>query len=219
LFLEFFNFFRKFVSNWQNEVSGSFVIISKFRWGQSATELLPYLLTAGDRPLLNVPSPPQHTVACLAAHKQLLAPRHCLACSYLDRSAALAFFFPTTTDKLLIPLARHRATARYFLKLITQSRSPLPCASFEPARPALMCMCHPRAAVFLTHSQCAAELGRVMDSALRWVSPSAKKCLRFTVSFYRSSLHQLHYYRLLGPSPSSCCRGGCRRAAIVVAIL
>jgi hypothetical protein len=180
--------------------------------------MLPYLLTAGDRPLLHIPSPTtthSSLLGCAQAAAGTAPLPRLLISGPIDRPA---FFFPTATDKLLIPLARHRATARYFLKLITQSRSPLPCALFEPARLALMCMCHPRAAIFLTHSQRAAELGRVVDSTLRCISPSASNCLRFTVSFCRSSLHQLHYYRLLGSSPSSCCRGGCRHAAIVVAI-
>jgi hypothetical protein len=108
-----------------------------------------------------------------------------LAHIWTEPGRTSSFFFPTATIKLLIPPAKHHATTCSFLKLITQSHSPLPCASSKPAHPTLMCLYRPRVAIFLAPGQRIVELGRAAARALRSALPSTSKHLRFAMSSCR----------------------------------
>jgi hypothetical protein len=84
LLLQIFNFYRKFESNLEFPFSGSFIIISKFSWGQSAIELLlclPYQATAA----LACRSPARlHAPACVSLIKLLLVLLKPLALPFLS---------------------------------------------------------------------------------------------------------------------------------------
>jgi hypothetical protein len=102
LFLQFFNFYRKFKSNFDFKCRGIFIIISKFSWEQSATELLLYLPHRAAATLARHPPVWGHAPARVSLIKLLLALLKPLALPFLSQQSRLSpLSFPCSASSPL----------------------------------------------------------------------------------------------------------------------